>query len=80
MAMNMEIMVFWNKTPCSFAGTFSLFSQLENRDKVFARNTDTCLPYYTASQPRRQYVVVKFTLEQAIKAQRGSRGIDLLFL
>jgi hypothetical protein len=23
---------------------------------------------------------VKFTLEQAMKAQRGSRGIDLLFL
>jgi hypothetical protein len=25
-------------------------------------------------------VWVKFTLEQATKAQRGSRGIDLLFL
>jgi hypothetical protein len=25
-------------------------------------------------------VKVKFTLEQAMKAQRGSRGIDLLFL
>jgi hypothetical protein len=26
------------------------------------------------------YVKVKFTLEQATKAQRGSRGIALLFL
>jgi hypothetical protein len=26
------------------------------------------------------YVKVKFTLEQAMKAQRGSRGITLLFL
>jgi hypothetical protein len=25
-------------------------------------------------------IKVKFTLEQAIKAQRGSRGMDLLFL
>jgi len=80
MAMNMEIMVFWNKTPCSFAGTFRIFSERENGDKVFLRNTGTCLPYYTASQPRRQYVVVKFTLEQAMKAQRGSRGIVQLFI
>jgi hypothetical protein len=26
------------------------------------------------------YVMEKFTLEQAMKAQRGSRGIALLFL
>jgi hypothetical protein len=29
---------------------------------------------------RRKEVKVKFTLEQATKAQRGSRGIALLFL
>jgi hypothetical protein len=28
----------------------------------------------------RQQLKVKFTLEQAMKAQRGSRGIALLFL
>jgi hypothetical protein len=31
-------------------------------------------------QPDRPQVKVKFTLEQAMKAQRGSRGIALLFL
>ena len=78
--MNMEIMVFWNETPCSFARTFCLFSHREHGHKAFLRYTGTCLPYYTASQPIQQYVVVKFTLEQAMKAQRGSRGIALLFL
>jgi hypothetical protein len=78
MAMNMEIMVFWNETPCSFAGTFRLLLHRENGDKAFLRNAGTCLSYYTASQHKRQYVVVKFTLEQAMKAQRGSRGIALL--
>jgi len=80
MAMNMETVVFWNETPCTFVGNFRLFLHRENGDKVFVRNTGTCLPYYSASQPRRQYVVVKFTLEQAMKALRGSRGIALLFL
>jgi hypothetical protein len=31
-------------------------------------------------RPVKVKVKVKFTLEQAIKAQRGSRGIALLFL
>jgi hypothetical protein len=34
----------------------------------------------TAGPTERRKVNVKFTLEQATKAQRGSRGIALLFI
>jgi hypothetical protein len=40
MAMNKKIIVFWNETPP--------FSQRENGNNVFLRNTVTCLPYYTS--------------------------------
>jgi hypothetical protein len=39
-----------------------------------------CQPASKCADPSKAQVKVMFTLEQAMKAQRGSRGIALLFL
>ena len=47
----------------------------------FYRNYGTCLENSVfLSRPQKRRQKVKFTLEQATRAQRGSRGLALLFL
>jgi hypothetical protein len=49
---------------------------MEIRHKIFWNVT----PFSVVRNFSIYLVNIKFTLEQATKAQRGSRGIDLLFL
>jgi hypothetical protein len=49
------------------------------RDYANAHETATCLEF-KLSQNEAVKVKVKFTLEQATKAQRGNKGVALLLL
>jgi hypothetical protein len=59
----------------------SLEAEETDNGCMFLRNACDQLPVYmVTSNNIKVKVKVKFTLEQATKAQRGNRGIALLFI